>query len=60
MIQETTDRLENAAEREDDKEYRELTEEWKKLQDKRRMKRVGEEPDSNAATEKPSGGESRE
>jgi len=60
MIQETTERLENAAEREDDKEYRELTEEWKRLQDKRRIKRVGEEPDSNTTTEKPSGGESRE
>jgi DNA primase len=60
MIQKTTERLENAAVREDDKEYRELTEEWKRLQDRRRMTKAGEEPGSHTTTEKPSGGESRE
>ncbi len=59
MIQETTERLENAAGREDDKEYRELTEEWKRLQGKRRMTKAGEEPGSDTTTEKPSGGDSR-
>ena len=60
MIQETKKQLENAAEREDDNEYRELTEEWKKLQDKRRMIYAGKSHDPIATTEEPSEGEDRE
>jgi len=60
VIQETTKRLDNAVERGDDQEHRELTEEWKRLQDKRRMIKAGEEPGSNTTTEESSGGESRE